>query len=46
MALSAYVASRECMMVMWKEADVAKFKALSWKFPGGIEENHNEPWSA
>jgi hypothetical protein len=25
---------------MWKEAVMASFKVLSWRFPGGAEKNH------
>jgi hypothetical protein len=27
---------------MWKKADVASFKVLSQKLPGGTEENHEK----
>jgi hypothetical protein len=30
---------------MWKEVVVVQFKVLSRRFPGGAEENHEEPQS-
>jgi hypothetical protein len=40
-----YTASNERMIGerMWKEADVAQFKVISWHLPAGTEENHEKP---